>query len=520
MLSWFAKTREDAQATCCSLNMTLVSMEDATKSECLSKYYKSMSFAPTTFWSSGSDGGCPGKWIWCNTGETFAEGIDWAPGQPKSASDSSGNCVESSMSVDVNPPVTLLKVKACDLKNKFICQKAVPEPANSNAVATVVPPVSCVPVCRKPSAAITCSIDKTREEAERTCCSLNMTLVSMEDATKSDCLANYYKMLAFTPTTFWTSGSDEGCPGQWTWCNTGSPFAAGVQWAPGQPKSLGTGKGNCIETAMAVNPPATQLAVKACADTNKFICQTDHAIQFALHNYLPASAKLMLQSLEKLILINPPVPFSVGISRTVCGRLYMLSWIAKSREEAELTCCSLNMTVVSMEDATKSECLANFYKTLSFLPTTFWSSGTDGGCSGKWIWCNSGSEFAKGIQWAPGQPKATGEPMGNCVESQMSVNITPPVTLLSVKPCSRYNKFICQKPDPPTIRPYNHDPGHYNHNPGPYNHDPGHYNHNRGPYNHNSGPYNHDPGRYNHNSGPYNYNRATNNHNRAFNDNL
>ncbi|KAF4527718.1 hypothetical protein B566_EDAN015464, partial [Ephemera danica] len=433
-----------------------------------------MSFAPTTFWSSGSDGGCPGKWIWCNTGETFAEGIDWAPGQPKSASDSSGNCVESSMSVDVNPPVTLLKVKACDLKNKFICQKAVPEPANSNGVATVVPPVSCVPVCRKPSAAITCSIDKTREEAERTCCSLNMTLVSMEDATKSDCLANYYKMLAFSPTTFWTSGSDEGCPGQWTWCNTGSPFASGVQWAPGQPKSPDTGKGNCIESAMAVDPPATQLAVKACADTNKFICQK------ALPE--PASAATTTKPPVTPSIapdgscnpICPPqlstgqckvdarmfaadgtlsIPFSVGISRTVCGRLYMLSWIAKSREEAELTCCSLNMTVVSMEDATKSECLANFYKTLSFAPTTFWSSGTDGGCPGKWIWCNSGSEFAEGIQWAPGQPKATGEPMGNCVESQMSVNITPPVTLLSVKPCSRNNKFICQKPDPPTIPP-------------------------------------------------------------------
>ncbi|KAF4532187.1 hypothetical protein B566_EDAN002249 [Ephemera danica] len=58
------------------------------------------------------------------------------------------------------------------------------------------------------------------------------------------------------------------------------------------------------------------------------------------------------------------IPFSVGATKVVCGRLYMLSWIAKTLDDALLTCCSLNMTLVSMEDATKSQCLADYYKCL------------------------------------------------------------------------------------------------------------------------------------------------------------
>ncbi|KAF4527717.1 hypothetical protein B566_EDAN015463 [Ephemera danica] len=200
------------------------------------------------------------------------------------------------------------------------------------------------------------------------------------------------------------------------------------------------------------------------------------------------------------------VPPSEGIASVVCGRLYMLSWIEKSREEAELTCCSLNMTVVSMEDATKSECLANFYKTLSITPTTFWSSGTDGGCPGKWIWCNSGSEFAKGIQWAP-ETRFT----DNCSHDD------------DIGDTSCNYHFTHDNHNTGSYNynpgPYNQNPGPYNHIPGPNNHDSGPYNHNPGPYNHNSGPYNHNPGHYNHNPSPYNHDRSSNNHDRASNDN-
>ncbi|KAF4522635.1 hypothetical protein B566_EDAN011034 [Ephemera danica] len=516
MLSWQPKTLEASRATCCSLNMTLMSMEDATQSVCLANFYKR---------------------------------------QPKSVGGTFGNCIENSMASDP-VPVAQLSVKACNNVNKFVCQRDLPATkAPTKEVAG-----TCVPKCPEPIGSISCAVDpkkvksdgtisvpitegivkevcgkiymlgwfpKTLEQAQVTCCSMNMSLVSMEDATKSTCLANFYKTLAFIPTTFWTSGSDEGCPGQWTWCNSRSPFADGVQWAPElhrdihvgvqsslyvtlrqtlrshQPirlperssvffkftssqlywsrkgglrqaihvqcrkgssstfwtsgkddgcegrwgwcamgrffnsevtwasgKPSGGSTANCAQITLGGgSPPTALLADQTCSNTAQFICE-------------PKKVKS-----DGTI----SVPITEGIVKEVCGKIYMLGWFPKTLEQAQVTCCSMNMSLVSMEDATKSTCLANFYKTLAFIPTTFWTSGTDEGCPGQWTWCNSRSPFADGVQWAPGQPKSAGPGLKNCVETSMSVS-NPPATLLSVKPCALTNRYACQK-DPPTLPP-------------------------------------------------------------------
>ncbi|KAF4532186.1 hypothetical protein B566_EDAN002248 [Ephemera danica] len=178
--------------------------------------------------------------------------------------------------VPANDPPTTMATDVTDVATDATAEEScVPKYVTSKPACTIdyhfpwVFPVLCVDGYISLAGLPSNVVQKTREDAEKTCCSLGMTLVSMDDATKSQCLADYYKSLAFMPTTFWTSGADVGCPGQWTWSNTAQTFAPGIKWAPGQPN----GTGMCVESAMSVEPPATLLYVKTCASTNKFICQ-------------------------------------------------------------------------------------------------------------------------------------------------------------------------------------------------------------------------------------------------------
>jgi Lectin C-type domain len=54
----------------------------------------------------------------------------------------------------------------------------------------------------------------------------------------------------FNGKTFWTSGSDEGCPFKFRWCSTGAWFSnTSVNWLPGQPNNA-YGVQDCVQITL------------------------------------------------------------------------------------------------------------------------------------------------------------------------------------------------------------------------------------------------------------------------------
>jgi len=68
----------------------------------------------SSYWTSGSDSGCPGKHAWCSASQVFREG-KWSS---TASNDSSKNCVAISMS---RSSAELLK-ENCAIQMEFICE--------------------------------------------------------------------------------------------------------------------------------------------------------------------------------------------------------------------------------------------------------------------------------------------------------------------------------------------------------------------------------------------------------------
>jgi hypothetical protein len=70
-----------------------------------------------------------------------------------------------------------------------------------------------------------------------------------------------------------------------------------------------------------------------------------------------------------------------------------------------------------------------------------WTSGTDRGYDGNYVWCSSKNFLnTKEVNWKSGQPKTAD---GHCMFVQFS-NKSANQTFVSMGDCSQKRKFICQ----------------------------------------------------------------------------
>jgi hypothetical protein len=69
-----------------------------------------------TYWTSGSDAGCPGKHAWCTAAKMFRN-VTWSP-NIYDIEDKTKMCVTMSLN---NSEVALSKAQ-CSLKMKFVCE--------------------------------------------------------------------------------------------------------------------------------------------------------------------------------------------------------------------------------------------------------------------------------------------------------------------------------------------------------------------------------------------------------------
>jgi len=70
-------------------------------------------------------------------------------------------------------------------------------------------------------------------------------------------------------------------------------------------------------------------------------------------------------------------------------------------------------------------------------PGTFWTSGTDQGCSGSYVWCGARKIFYNS-KWAPSQPVASAQ--AQCV----TVKLDAQMAQLEAKDCAGAMNYICE----------------------------------------------------------------------------
>jgi len=70
---------------------------------------------------------------------------------------------------------------------------------------------------------------------------------------------------------YWTSGTDEGCDGNYRWCSVDRSFLKKeVQWGTSEPNNA---TGNCVWTRTSSNPKNESLYVENCNTKKKFVCE-------------------------------------------------------------------------------------------------------------------------------------------------------------------------------------------------------------------------------------------------------
>jgi hypothetical protein len=68
---------------------------------------------------------------------------------------------------------------------------------------------------------------------------------------------------------------------------------------------------------------------------------------------------------------------------------------------------------------------------------TFWTSGTDKDCSGKYRWCSMDKDLIPAeINWKKGHPK------GGCTSIEMQY--TTNATVMATADCSEEKQFLCE----------------------------------------------------------------------------
>jgi len=130
----------------------------------------------------------------------------------------------------------------------------------------------------------------TWDNAKKTCCSIGLTLATVESVTKHSCLVSltksastdifliklliFWSILAFKNLKgreFWTSGTDQDCPGKFKWCSNDKDFVpAEINWKKGHPQS------GCTYLELQSTSNATVLATADSTQQKLFLCEVNY----------------------------------------------------------------------------------------------------------------------------------------------------------------------------------------------------------------------------------------------------
>ncbi|XP_065346287.1 uncharacterized protein LOC135943583 [Cloeon dipterum] len=285
-MSWEASWRQ-----CCALGMQTLKIDDTEEQAGLTNMtvvFKDDWKANFNYWTSGKWKGAPvGEWSWCEPhGPTILDqGLTWESGQPDNKNGNE-SCIH--FRFVLNSTVTILTDRNCARKYIYACKMPI-----------LITPKPCVASCPKKPCQRNLTLfgpenqllnypyygdwfngcgrhflfyDMTRLDwgsASDLCCSLGLTLTSLESKDKTKCFSKLVTRYArFTVGDYWLSGTDLGCDSNFRWCSLGRDFIdPEIRWKQGHPKA-GL---DCVY--VEARNGSVVLATANCDEQKQFVCE-------------------------------------------------------------------------------------------------------------------------------------------------------------------------------------------------------------------------------------------------------
>ncbi|CAB3386909.1 Hypothetical predicted protein [Cloeon dipterum] len=414
--------RNEAGLRCKAMDMSLLAVTSVEELNCLA----SLKTVVGSFWTGGSnvDEKCESgkKYGWCSTGHNMSSALVsltnfWMP------SDVPPSSLENCLAVLISSPEKKGMVhKNCDDLLPYICQFAVNCPKTCTKNTSLFDTTGNL--MNKTSYGIWIDIGKYTyllgnkpmnwEASWRQCCALGMQTLKINDAVEQAGLTNMTVVLKDdwkANFNYWTSGTWKGAPvGEWSWCDSNGPtiLDQGLTWESGQPDNK-NGNESCIHFRFVLNSTGTILTDRNCASKYIYACKmpilTTRKPCVASCPNKPCQRNLTLFGPENVLLDYP----IYGEWYSGCGRNFLFYNITKMDWGSALDlCCSLGLTLTSLESADKTKCFSKIVT--RYAPLTvgdFWLSGTDLGCDSNFRWCSLGRDFVDPeLRWKQGHPKA------------------------------------------------------------------------------------------------------------------
>ncbi|XP_065345303.1 uncharacterized protein LOC135942891 [Cloeon dipterum] len=284
-------TWEENAMRCCAIGMKPLAFETSAKFDCLQNFIKAEVWQYNyNYWTAARQIFANNSFNWCpyETDGSFANLTSmWATDYP--GKEGGDLCIH--MSVPRNKNLTEITKKNCSNLYMFSC-KGMTTPA-PRCFAPACPQDKC----SKNDDLFSPGIDnvtmfltnpaqyglwksmnfrifmfsrefKTWDDARRTCCSIGMKLLSLDVAYKYSVLSQIAgEDSATLNANFWTSGTENGCPGAFGWCAE-NKLVRNAMWARNEPRN----GSHCI--AATVSSTNTTLMTADCRLALRFICET------------------------------------------------------------------------------------------------------------------------------------------------------------------------------------------------------------------------------------------------------
>ncbi|XP_059483401.1 uncharacterized protein LOC132201331 isoform X2 [Neocloeon triangulifer] len=301
-------------------------------------------------------------------------------------------------------------------------------------------------------------------ESHAKCCSLGMTTIALETMDELNCLSNFTSKNWGYNFNYWTAGTSAGCKGQWAWCSStiSVPMMGNMTWASNQPDNA-DGNEKCMHMKLLQNNTGIVVSDRNCSKLFVIACEQMHPILCGIASCPNQTCALNNSLLDANNTLKDY--FSYGSWINHCGRTflfsankvnfidlrpkmsiqYILIIIPQATwKEADRICCSIGMTLLSVEYLAKHTCLvtkSQNYQNIFSTGGVYWTSGTDSECDGKYRWCRAGRNFIPSeVNWAPGEPNLVN---GDCVVVKF-LNGTSNLTMYSTAPCTEMKNFVCE----------------------------------------------------------------------------
>ncbi|XP_065353487.1 uncharacterized protein LOC135948214 [Cloeon dipterum] len=393
-------TFAEALTECCKFGLKLLSVETTEEHKCILETVKTELRYFSGYWTSGTSAGfgCEFTWGWCSS-RKLMENITWNVNEPSAPV--SERCLEINTAAGFND-------LPCDasVTRKFICE------ANFN-------------------------------DAFEFCCSIGMSLVSIETAAEMQVLVQIARNISNATLDLYTSGTQLDCEYHFKWCGSGERFYRNdTRWLANQPNYV-NGIQNCARLVIT----ATKAVFNDldCAALLPFFCEAPAEPTCSAVACRDDECNVdPMKYVQSIAWKDAPN----GIFRSICGKQYYFQNVVYSQREAKARCCEMGMQLLSLETIEEFNCFKNNPFGFSAVHQ-LWTSGTaDGiGCENIWGWCNSRQNFSIGSPWKPGQP--SGLLLEKCVYVEFGLNTVPSLRAFD---CNNRLWYICEG-DVPECRP-------------------------------------------------------------------